>query len=98
MPVDLQETRLLTRLANTLSDKLGNMLRNLFDTVYANDDKAREFLGVSRVYFETSYKPYCGIKQGNAMVYRKSDLLKRMEQLRVQGGGVDADVDDTDTD
>lgn len=94
----VDQTGRLIRQVEALSHGIQVSLRNLFDTVYANDEDARAFLGVSKLYFAANYKQYCGIKQGNQMTYRKSDLLARMEQLRRQGGGVNVDTDDTNTD
>ena len=52
------------------------------DTIYRNDAEAMAFLKVSKSVFEQDYKTQCGLKQGNAMTYRKSDLLRRREQCR----------------
>lgn len=52
------------------------------DTVFENDKDAAVFLGVARDFFAKHYAPYCGVKQGRFKTYRKSELLRRREQLR----------------
>ncbi|NMM98090.1 hypothetical protein [Bifidobacterium olomucense] len=69
-------------------NRLLDLLRDLFDTVFPDEDSAMRFLGVGRDYFRQYYKPYCGFKQGNSMTFRKSELLERREQLRHEAGGV----------
>lgn len=56
------------------------------DTIYRNDFEAQTYLGVSKDVFEQEYKR-CGLKQGNSMTYRKSDLLRRREQVRLEQAG-----------
>lgn len=86
MAVD-QTARMVGRRVDNMADVLRSTLRDLFDEIFSNDAKAYEFLGGSRIYFEENYKPFCGVKQGNAMTYRKSDLLERREQLRLESEG-----------
>lgn len=63
-------------------ERLLDTVRDCLDTIYTSDEEARAFLGVGRDYFRLYYKPYCGVKQGNSTTYRKSDLLRRREELR----------------
>lgn len=62
-----------------------DLIIDCLDTVFENDKEAEAFLHVGDLFFRKFYKPFCGVKQGAFMTYRKSDLLRRREQLRKEG-------------
>lgn len=83
-------TDMLPKYVHDLSNRLDvltDTVRDVFDTIYVNEEEAMRFLGVGRDFFRRYYKPVCGLKQGNTMTYRKSELLARRERLRSELGG-----------
>lgn len=63
-----------------VSDDLARAFRDSFDVVMT-DKEAIEYLHCGRDFFQKHYARL-GIKQGRYRVYRRSDLLERLEQLR----------------
>lgn len=74
----------MNRLWERLVERITDVIRNTNDTVFTDSDKARAFLGCSELFFRKYYWNL-GFKQGNFRCFRKSDLLERYDQLRMQG-------------
>lgn len=68
----------------TLNDTVSRLV-DAVDEVYPSDQAAADMLGVGLKHFRTHYRPYCGLKEGAAKTYRKSELLARRAQLRREG-------------
>lgn len=82
---DHMEGQVMNRLWERLVERVTDVIRNTNDTVFTDESSARAFLGCSELFFRKYYRDQCGFKQGNARCYRKSDLLERYDQLRMQG-------------